>query len=419
MDLYAAVTLSSWLIGTALGTGAAAAALALMAQRARGPISPRCPSCGFDLRGLPSPSAPCSECGDTRVQVRQVSRRARLLSVGAALSTALSLAALAWLAADPGCRARVVSWALPWEQVNAWPIGDAEVVIEKLRFAEPYPEDGIAERAHICTPRGSITLGEAHVWEVQRLELGDGIHRLAVDLVSGGSGGFGGTWMVTVPADAPPSAAMLGERAQVLPWPALRAQHEEFEVHALGAALPRSHSPQGMALAVASFQLLYLFTNRADTPSLEITGSWDGQRWVMGCAGCADAIDDAAFAAIANHVDARMLKDAAARPAPDGRPREGARAVKPLLDAVAALAQAGLRERALELARLLFSPGLGGYIGDATTPEEFAREWSRALDADDVQQVAQTPSSRSALSTARTGEPSKPSSGSGSATSSH
>ena len=64
---------------------------------------------------------------------------------GAAASTALAMAALAWLAADHGCRARVVSWFQPWVRSDAWTMGDAQIVTERLRFPEPYPEDGIVD----------------------------------------------------------------------------------------------------------------------------------------------------------------------------------------------------------------------------------------------------------------------------------
>lgn len=338
---------------------------------------------------------------------------------GAAASTALAMAALAWLAADHGCRARVVSWFQPWVRSDAWTMGDAQIVTERLRFPEPYPEDGIVERIHVDTPRGSVTFGEAHVWKATPIDLGDGARRVLVDLVTGGNSGFGGTWMVTIPDDAPPAAARLGERAKVLAWGELRAQHEAQEADALGRALSRASPPPGMALAVLSFEVVYLFTNRADTPWMDITGAWDGHRWEMGCGDCAEPIDDSAFAAIVQHVDARMQAAAQARSGPDERVPVRTRAVKPLLDGIAALAQAGLRDRALELARLLFSPDLALYIGEERTPDAFVQQWARVLDEAGVQQAGQVPSSRSALSTARTGEPSNPSSGSGSATSSH
>ena len=93
--------------------------------------------------------------------------------------------------------------------------------------------------------------------------------------------------------------------------------------------------------------------------------------------------------------------------------------IEPLLAGIAALAQAGHRDRAEQLARDLFMPNLAGALTDCTTPEKFANAWAEIFDAEGIQRAGHTPSSRSALSAARTGDASNPSSASGSATSSH
>ena len=418
MDIHESIRVSNMLLAAA-GSAAALGIATLLASRWRfAPGPPRCPACRFDLRGLQDPCAPCSECGDTRIARRTLPHARRILERTAMTFACISIAALIGLFAHPSSRPRALSWVLPWQETSRLMIGDAVAITEDLRFPDPLPEDGIMARLRVVTPRGTVTLGEYMVWKVAPADLGDGVPRLVADLYSGGSGGFGGTWLVTVAPDSAPVATMLSERATIAPWSAIRADHEADEIDAFGRTLPRPSAPEGVGLAMHSFRT-HGFVARASTPGMDVTAEWNGSTWDIGCLVCADPISDALYAELAAAVRERMRMEAAAQDGAEQSSASGAMSIVPLLQGVAALAQAGQRERAEQLARDLFAPGLQGSLHDCTTAGDFAKAWREAFDAEGIQRAGQTPSSRSALSAARTGDASNPSSASGSATSSH
>lgn len=274
------------------------------------------------------------------------------------------------------------------------------------------------QRLRVVTPRGTITLGEYMVWKVNPVDLGDGVRRLVVDLYSGGSGGFGGTWMVTLVPNSAPVATELSERATVAPWADIRARHESDEIDAFGRTLPRSATPEGMGLAMHSFRT-HGFVARASTPGMDVTAQWNGRSWDIACPICADPISDELYAELASAVRERMAKAAADRGDEPLWSASGSMSIVPLLRGIAALAQSGHRDRAEQLARELFVPGAKAPDSECTTVDSFVQAWTEAFDAEGIQRAGHTPSSRSALSAARIGDASKPSSASGSATSSH
>jgi hypothetical protein len=274
------------------------------------------------------------------------------------------------------------------------------------------------ERLRVVSPRGSVTLGENAVWRVNPADLGDGVPRLVVDLYSGGSGGFGGTWLVTVAPDAPPSAVMVSERATIAPWAAILADHESDELDAFGRTLPRPEPPSGIGLAMHSFRT-HGFVSRALTPGMDVTAEWNGSAWDIACPLCAYPISDQLYAELAAAVRTRMAAWAAEHADTESAPPPRSVSIVPLLRAVATLAQAGHRDRAEQLARELFVLDPTIPYNDCTTRDAFVKAWTDAFDAEGIQHAAQTPSSRSSLSAARIGDASNPSSDSGSATSSH
>ena len=393
-------------------------ALLLLSRWRFAPGEARCPACHFDLRGLRNPAAPCSECGSTNIAGRTVPRARRILVRAALACACLAAVPLIGLYAHPSSRPRAISWFLPWEEAGRLAIGDAVAITERIRFPEPIPEDGIMERVRVVSPRGSVTLGDNSVWPVNGVDLGDALPRLVVDLHSGGTGGFGGTWLVTVAPDAPPAAVMLSERATVAPWAAILADHQGDELDAFGRTLPRPAPPEGIGLAMHSFRT-HGFVSRALTPGMDVTAAWNGRGWDIACPLCAYPVPDELYAELAAAVRTRM----ASWNADHGDVRSGAvpgiTSIVPLLRAVATLAQAGQRERAEQLARELFVLDPTIPYNDYTTPEAFAKAWADIFDAEGIQHAVQTPSSRSARSAARIGDASNPSSASGSATSSH
>ena len=274
------------------------------------------------------------------------------------------------------------------------------------------------QRLRVVTPRGTVTIGEHMVWKVNPIDLGDGTPRLVADLYSGGTGGFGGTWLVTVAPRSAPVATKLSERATIAPWAAIRADHESDELDAFGRTLPRAATPEGMGLAMHSFRT-HGFVARAMAPGMDITAEWNGCSWDIACPLCADPISDELYAELAAAVRMKMAEAASASNDEPIWSASGSMSIVPLLRGIATLAQAGHRDRAEQLARDLFVPNLKDPHDEYTTPELFAKAWTEAFDADGIQRVGQTPSSRSALSAARIGDASNPSSASGSATSSH
>lgn len=330
----------------------------------------------------------------------------------------ISLAAIIGLFAHPSSRPRVLSWVMPWEETSRLAVGDAVAITESLRFPEPYPEDGVAQRLRVVTPRGTVTIGEHMVWKVSAVELGDGVPRLVADLYCGGTAMMGGTWLVTAAPTGAPVATKLAERATVAPWADIRADHEDDELDAFGRTLPRKATPKGMGLAMHSFRT-HGFVARAFTPGMDVTAEWNGCGWDIACPLCADPISDELYRELASAVRERMARAAEAKPGDPVWSASGSMSIVPLLRGVAALAQAGHRDRAAQLARELFVPGQDAQYSDYTTPERFAQAWIDAFDAEGIQRAGQTPSSRSALSAARIGDASNPSSASGIATSSH
>ncbi|MBU3727721.1 MAG: hypothetical protein FGM37_00505 [Phycisphaerales bacterium] len=418
LDIHDTLRVSNALLVAAGSAIALGGALLLLSRWRFAPGEARCPACRFDLRGLQDPSAPCSECGNTNFAGRTVPRARRILVRAALVCACLAVVPLIGLYAHPASRPRAISWFLPWENTARLAIGDAVAITERLRFPEPIPEDGIMERLRVVSPRGRVTLGDNSVWRVNPTDLGDGVPRLVADLYSGGTGGFGGTWLVTVAPDAPPAAVMLSERATVAPWAAILADHESDELDAFGRTLPRPAPPEGIGLAVHSFRT-HGFVSRALTPGMDVTAAWNGRGWDIACPLCADPISDELYAELAAAVRTRM----ASWNADHGDERSGAvpgiTSIVPLLRAVATLAQAGQRERAEQLAYELFALDPTIPYNDRTTPDAFVKAWTDAFDAEGIQRAGHTPSSRSARSAARIGEASNPSSASGSATSSH
>lgn len=418
MDIHEAIRISNALLAAAGTAALASVALLLISRFRSAPRTPRCPSCRFDLRGLQDPRSPCSECGDTRIALRTVPLARRALHRTSMTAACISIAALIGLFAHPASRPRALSWIVPWEESSRLAVGDAVAITEKLRFPEPYPEDGIVERLRVVTPRGTVTIGEHKVWSVSPVDLGDGVPRLVADLYSGGTGMFGGTWLVTIGPRSAPVATKLSERATIAPWDAIRADHEADEIDAFGRTLPRPPTPKGMGLAMHSFRT-HGFVARAMTPGMDITAEWNGRSWDIACPLCADPISDELYAELAAAVRERMAKEGsdtagASRPGEAGPP-----SIVPLLRGIATLAQAGHRDRAAQLAREAFVLDPAVPYNDYPTAESFVQAWNEAFDAERIQRVGHTPSSRSALSAARIGEASNPSSASGSATSSH
>lgn len=418
MDVHEAIRVGNALLASAGAAALLGIALLGIARLRFATGSPRCPRCRFDLRGLQDPAAPCSECGDTHIAHRATPRARRVLERAAIALACISIAALAGLFAHPGSRARAVSWVLPWQETSRIPVGDAVAVIESLRFPHPYPDDGVRERVRVRSARGTVTVGEYSVVRANDLSLGDGIPRILVDLSSGGNGGLGGTWMVTVAPDAPPVAVLLAERAEAASWGEIVEQHEARERAALGRALTRSNAPTGIGLVIPSFRTQD-FSARIFAPRMDVTAAWTGSAWSVGCAVCADPISDELYAELAAAVRARMTRMASEEGGETDSRLSGPMQIEPLLAGIAALAQAGHRDRAEQLARDLFMPNLAGAITDCATPEKFANAWAEIFDAEGIQRAGHTPSSRSALSAARIGDASNPSSASGSATSSH
>lgn len=423
MDIYESIRVSNALL---VGAGSAALVVVALLGIARfgipgwrlEPGPPRCPRCRFDLRGLQDPAARCSECGDTRIAERTAPRARRTLVRTAIASGCISIAALVGLFAHPASRPRALSWILPWEETSRISAGDAVAITEELRFPEPFPDDGVAQRLRVITPRGTLTLGEYMVWTVKPLDLGDGVTRLVADLYSGGSGGFGGTWLITIDSGRAPEATKISERATVAPWADIRAEHEADEIDAFGRTLPRGSTPDGIGLVMHSFRT-HGFVARANTPGMDITAQWNGRSWDIACPLCADPISDELYAELAAAVRDRMVTAAA-----DGNGEQlwsasGSMSIVPLLRGIATLAQAGHRDRAEQLARELFVPDASGPYSDYLTVDSFVQAWIDAFDAEGIQRAGHTPSSRSALSAARMGDASNPSSASGSATSSH
>ena len=423
MDIYETIRVSNALL---VGAGAAAllgiALLGISRLGIRGwriaPGPPRCPRCRFDLRGLQDPAAPCSECGDRRVAQRTEPRARRMLARASFAFGCISIAAIIALFAHPASRPRALSWIVPWKETARLAVGDAVAITEELRFPEPIPDDGVMQRLRVVTPRGTLTLGEYMVWTVKPLDLGDGVPRLVADLYSGGSGGFGGTWLITTDTERAPEATKLSERATVAPWADIRAEHESDEIDAFGRPLPRPATPDGVGLAMHSFRT-HGFVARAITPGMDVTAQWNGRSWDIACPICADPISEELYVELAAAVRMRMAEAAAdqAGDAPRGEPRS--MSIVPLLRGIATLAQAGHRDRAEQLARELFVLDASVPYNDYTTADTFVQAWIEAFDAERIQRAGQTPSSRSALSAARIGDASNPSSASGSATSSH
>ena len=418
MDVHETIRVGNALLASAGAAALLGTALLGIARLRFATGSPCCPRCRFDLRGLQDPAAPCSECGDTHIAHRTTPRARRILERAAIALACISIAALAGLFAHPGSRARAVSWVLPWQETSRIPVGDAVAVIESLRFPHPYPADGVRERVRVRSARGTVTVGEYSVVRANDLSLGDGMPRLLVDLSSGGNGGLGGTWMVTVAPDAPPVAMLLAERAEAASWDEILEQHEARERAALGRALTRSNAPTGIGLVIPSFRTQD-FSARIFAPRMDVTAAWTGSAWSVGCAVCADPISDELYAELAAAVRARMTRMASEEGGETDSRLSGPMPIEPLLAGIAALAQAGHRDRAEQLARDLFMPNLAGAITDCATPEMFANAWAEIFDAEGIQRAGHTPSSRSALSAARIGDASNPSSASGSATSSH
>jgi hypothetical protein len=418
LDIHESLRVSNALLVAAGSAILLGGALTLLSRWRFAPGPSRCPACRFDLRGLQNPAAPCSECGDTTVTERTIPRARRILVRAAVSCSWLAIVPLIGLYAHPASRPRAISWFFPWEGTARTTVGDAVAITETLRFPEPIPEDGIMERLRVVSPRGSVTLGENAVWRVNPADLGDGVPRLVVDLYSGGSGGFGGTWLVTVAPDAPPSAVMVSERATIAPWAAILADHESDELDAFGRTLPRPEPPSGIGLAMHSFRT-HGFVSRALTPGMDVTAEWNGSAWDIACPLCAYPISDQLYAELAAAVRTRMAAWAAEHADTESAPPPRSVSIVPLLRAVATLAQAGHRDRAEQLARELFVLDPTIPYNDCTTRDAFVKAWTDAFDAEGIQHAAQTPSSRSSLSAARIGDASNPSSDSGSATSSH
>ena len=423
MDIQEAIRVSNALL---IAAGAAAVlGIALLGIARFGasrwrftPSAPRCPRCRFDLRGLGDPTSPCSECGDTRVAERTAPRARRILVRTAMTLACISLAAIVGLFAHPASRPRALSWLAPWEETSRLMIGDAVVITEDLRFPEPPPEDGIMQRLRVVTPRGTVTLGENMVWKVSPVDLGDGVPRLVADLYSGGTGMFGGTWLITIDTERAPEATKLSERATVAPWAEIRAEHESDEIDAFGRPLPRPATPAGIGLAMHSFRT-HGFVSRASTPGMDMTAEWNGRSWDVACTICANPISDELYAELAAAVRVRMAEAGSDRADKAPRSASGSMSIVPLLRGIATLAQAGHRDRAVQLARELFVLDTSVPYNDYPTVDSFVRAWIEAFDAEGIQRAGHTPSSRSALSAARIGDASNPSSASGSATSSH
>lgn len=418
MDIQESIRISNALLAAAGSVAVAAVALLLIARFRSAPRTPHCPACRFDLRGLQDPHSPCSECGDTRIALRTMPRARRLLHRTSMTAACISVAALIGLFVHPASRPRALSWIVPWEESSRLAVGDAVAITEKLRFAEPYPDDGVVQRLRVVTPRGTVTIGDNMVWSVSPVDLGDGVPRLVADLYSGGTGMMGGTWLVTIGPLSAPVATMLSERATVAPWEAIRAEHEDDEIDAFGRTLPRPPTPKGIGLAMHSFRT-HGFVSRASTPGMDITAAWNGSSWDIACPLCAYPISDELYAELATAVRERMAAAAShtasvTRPSASGMP-----SIVPLLRGIATLAQAGHRDRAAQLARELFVLDPSIPYNDYPTAESFVQAWNDAFDAERIQRASHTPSSRSALSAARIGEASNPSSASGRATSSH
>ncbi len=423
MDIQEAIRVSNALL---VGAGSAAVlGIALLGAARVGipgwrftPSAPRCPRCRFDLRGLPDPNSPCSECGDTHVAQRTTPRARRILVRTAMTFACISLAALIGLFAHPASRPRALSWLAPWEETSRLMIGDAVIIAEDLRFPEPPPEDGIMQRLRVVTPRGTVTIGEHMVWKVGPVDLGDGVPRAVADLYSGGTGMFGGTWLITIDPEHAPDATKISERATVAPWADIRAEHESDEIDAFGRTLPRGATPEGVGLAMHSFRT-HGFVARASTPGMDVTAQWNGRSWDIACPLCADPIGDELYAELAAAVRDRMVKAAADRSDDAPQSASGSISIVPLLRGIATLAQAGHRDRAEQLARELFVLDSSVPYNDYPTMDLFVKAWTEAFDAEGIQRAGHTPSSRSALSAARIGDASNPSSASGKATSSH
>ena len=379
---------------------------------------PRCPRCRFDLRGLQDPAAPCSECGDLRVAQRTEPRARRVLARASFAFGCISVAAMIALFAHPASRPRALSWVIPWQETSRLVAGDAVAITEELRFPEPLPDDGIMQRLRVVTPRGTVTLGDNMVWKVSPVELGDGMPRVVADLYSGGTGMFGGTWLITIDTARAPEATKLSERATVAPWAEIRAEHESDEIDAFGRPLPRPATPAGIGLAMHSFRT-HGFVSRASTPGMDMTAEWNGRSWDIACTICADPISDELYAELAAAVRARMAEAGSGHAGKEPPNASGSMSIVPLLRGIATLAQAGHRDRAVQLARELFVLDTSVPYNDYPTVDSFVRAWIEAFDAEGIQRAGHTPSSRSALSAARIGDASNPSSASGSATSSH
>lgn len=418
LDIHESLRVSNALLVAAGSAILLSGALLLLSRWRFAPGEARCPACRFDLRGLQDLAAPCSECGSTNIAGRTAPRARRILVRAALACACLAVVPLIGLFAHPASRPRAISWFLPWEEAERLMIGDAVVIQDNLRFPEPLPEDGYLSRVRVESPRGSLTIGEFMVWKMQEVDLGDGVPRLVADLYSGGTGGFGGTWLVTLPPDAAPSAAMLSERATVAPWDEILANHESDEFFAFGRTLPRLAPPAGIGLAMHSFRT-HGFVSRALTPGMDVTAEWNGGTWDIACPLCAYPISDELYAELAAAVRTRMAAWAVEKRETEAEPPPGTMSIVPLLRAVALLGQAGQRERAEQLAYELFALDPTIPYNDYTTPEAFARAWTEIFDAEGIQRYGQTPSSRSARSAARIGDASNPSSASGSATSSH
>lgn len=418
MDIHQAIRISNALLAAA-GTAALASFALLLISRLRfAPRTPRCPACRFDLRGLQDPSSPCSECGDTRIGLRTAPPARIALRRASMTAACISVAALVGLFVHPASQPRALSWIVPWEESSRLAVGDAVAITEKLRFAEPYPDDGIVQRLRVVTPRGTVTIGDHMVWSVSPVDLGDGVPRLVADLYSGGTGMFGGTWLLTIGPRSAPVASRLAERATIAPWDAIRADHEADEIDAFGRALPRPPTPKGMGLAIHSFRT-HGFVARSMTPGMDITAEWNGRSWDIACPVCAGPISDELYAELATAVRERMAKDGSDTAS---RSHQGASrpvSIVPLLRGISALAQAGHRDRAAQLAREAFVLDPAMPHSEYPSADSFVQAWNEAFDAECIQRTGHTPSSRSALSAARIGEASNPSSASGSATSSH
>jgi hypothetical protein len=418
LDIYETLRVSNALMVAAGSAILLGGALLLLSRWPFAPGPARCPACRFDLRGLQDPLAPCSECGNTDIARRTGPRARRVLVRAALICACLAVVPLIGLFAHPASRPRAISWFLPWEEAERLVIGDAVVIQDNLRFPEPLPEDGQLSRVRVVSPRGSITIAEFMVWKMHEVDLGDGVPRLVADLYSGGTGGFGGTWLVSLPPDAAPNAAKLAERATVAPWDQILADHESKEFFAFGRTLPRPAPPASIGLAVHSFRT-HGFVSRSLTPAMDVTAEWNGSTWDIACPLCAYPISDELYAELATAVRIRMGEWAIDKRETEAEPPPGTMSIVPLLRAVALLGQAGQRERAEQLAYELFALDPTIPYNDYTTPDSFAKAWAGIFDAEGIQRAGQTPSSRSARSAARIGDASNPSSASGSATSSH